>query len=72
MPGSAEVRAASSRKPLERLFTTTPTWRTCSGSFGSARATRFWTSTWAVSRSVPGSNATVMDTAPSEVEDEVM
>jgi hypothetical protein len=54
------------------LFTVTPIWRTCSGRRGSARATRFWTSTWAASRSVPGWKVTVIETAPSEVDDEEM
>ena len=72
IPGSSEVSAASIRKPVDCLFTPMPAWRTCSGRRGSARVTRFCTRTWAVSRSVPGSKATVMLTAPSEVEDEVM
>ena len=52
------------------MFTVTPIWRTCSGRRGSARATRFWTSTWAVSRSVPGLKVTVTLTTPSAVEDD--
>ena len=68
---SGDVTEAIIRKPCEALATTMPVCRTASGRRGSARATRFWTRTWAVSRSVPGWKVTVMATEPSEVEDEV-
>jgi hypothetical protein len=46
----------------------TPSRRTSSGRRGSAMETRFWTSTWAASRSVPSAKVTVSDIAPSPVE----
>jgi len=39
-----------------------------SGSLGTATATRFWTSTWAASRSVPVLKVTVIVTLPSPVD----
>lgn len=47
------------------LLVTTPIRRTTSGRPDSAAATRFWTWTWAMSRSVPSSNVTVSDMEPS-------
>ena len=49
-----------------------PRRRTSSGRRGSATATRFCTSTWALSRSVPSLKVTVSDMAPSLVEYEDM
>ena len=51
----------------EFLRTVTPSRRTSSGSRGSAIATRFCTSTWAMSRSVPSAKVTVSDSWPSPV-----
>ena len=51
----------------EFFFTVTPSRRTSSGSFGSAIATRFWTSTCAMSRSVPSAKVTVSCSLPSAV-----
>src|SRR5262245_59526882 len=45
----------------------TPIRLTSSGSFASATATRFWTSTWAVSRLVPSSKVTSRFICPSLV-----
>ena len=45
----------------------TPRRRTSSGSFGSACETRFWTSTCALSMSVPSLNVTVRVITPSLV-----
>ena len=45
----------------------TPSWRTSSGSRGSACATRFCTCTWAMSTSVPIRNVTVSVRTPSAV-----
>ena len=58
------VIAATIRKSVDCLVTVTPIWRTWSGRRGSASATRFWTSTCAVSISVPGWNVTVIDVSP--------
>jgi hypothetical protein len=50
------------------LFTVvTPSWRTSSGSRGSAWLTRFWTWTWARSTSVPTRKVTVRVSTPSGV-----
>ena len=49
----------------ELLRTEIPVRRTSSGKRGSASATRFCTSTWARSRSVPTSNVTVSCIVPS-------
>ena len=50
------------------LFTvTTPSWRTTAGSRGSAWETRFWTSCWALSGSVPSRKVTVSVMMPSVV-----
>jgi hypothetical protein len=51
----------------ELLRVTTPCRRTSSGSLGVATVTRFCTSTWAVSRLVPGRKVTDSVIAPSEV-----
>ncbi len=51
----------------EFLRTVTPIWRAWSGSLGRAIATRFWTSTWAMSRSVPSLKVTDSDSWPSAV-----
>ena len=45
--------------------TVTPSVRTSAGSCGVARATRFCTSTWAVSRLVPSAKVTVRVIVPS-------
>ncbi len=50
----------------------TPSRRTSSGRRGSAEATRFCTSTWALFRSVPSLKVSVMVSRPSEVDDEDM
>ncbi len=52
----------------EFLSTVMPSRRTSSGSRGSAMATRFWTRTWAVSRSVPSLKVTEIDSSPSPVD----
>ncbi len=52
----------------ELLRVVTPSRRTSSGSFGSATATRFWTSTCALSRSVPSLKVMVIETLPSPVD----
>ena len=62
--GSVVVIATTIRKSVACLVTVTPIWRTCSGSRGSAIATRFWTSTCAVSMSVPGRKVTVIVATP--------
>ena len=62
--GSVVVIAATIRKSVACLVTVTPIWRTCSGRRGSASATRFWISTWAVSMSVPGWKVTVIEVRP--------
>ena len=49
------------------FLTFTPCFWTSSGSWEVAWATRFWTSTWAVSRSVPSSNVMVRVYDPSFV-----
>ena len=56
---------------VDCFLTVIPCRRTSSGRSGSAIATRFWTMTCAVSRSVPISNVTVRVYDPSleEVED---
>ena len=54
-------------KSGEDLRTTTPMSRTCSGRRGVATATRFCTSTWALSRSAPRRKVTVMVRWPSPV-----
>src|SRR5262245_24493020 len=54
------------------LVTVTPMFRTSSGNRGWAMATRFCTSTCAVSRSVPSLNVTASDMFPSPVDCEVM
>src|SRR5215207_2308465 len=46
--------------------TVTPCRRTSSGRDGSAIESRFWTSTWALSRSVPMSNVMVSEYDPSD------
>ena len=51
----------------EFLRTVTPIRRASSGSRGSAIATRFCTSTWARSRSVPSAKVTVSASWPSPV-----
>ena len=56
----------------ELLRVVTPWRRTSSGRRGSATATRFCTSTCAVSRSVPSAKVTVIVTLPSAVEFELM
>lgn len=50
----------------ERFSTLTPVACTESGRNGSARFTRFWTCTWAVSGSVPISKNTVSENWPVE------
>src|SRR6516162_5277559 len=50
------------------LLTVTPVALTTSGSVGSAWLTRFWTSTWAMFRSVPSSKVTVRLYPPSLVD----
>ena len=52
----------------EFFFTVTPSRWTASGRRGSAMATRFWVSTWAVSRSVPSLNVTETISLPSPVD----
>jgi hypothetical protein len=52
---------------LDCFLVVTPMALTTSGSFGWAMATRFWTSTCAVSGSVPILNVTVMRSEPSFV-----
>ena len=54
------------------LRVVTPSARTESGSRGSADATRFCTSTCAVSRLVPSLNTTLIVTAPFAVDDDVI
>src|SRR5436190_1531383 len=49
----------------ERFLTVTPMARTTSGSVGSAMATRFCTSTWAMFTSVPSSKVTSREYEPS-------
>jgi hypothetical protein len=49
----------------DALRTVTPICRTSAGSTGSARATRFCTWTWAVSRLVPRAKVTVSRIVPS-------
>ena len=56
----------------EDFRTVTPMRRTSSGRRGSATATRFCTSTCAVSRSVPSAKVTVICSWPSPVACEVM
>src|SRR4029453_18036059 len=51
----------------ELLVVVTPSWRTSSGSRGSAWLTRFCTCTWAWSTSVPTRKVTVTVSTPSEV-----
>jgi len=51
-----------------RFFTVIPSRRTSSGSLGSASATRFCTSTCALSMSVPGLKVTVSTIDPSLVD----
>ena len=51
----------------ELLTVVTPRVRTSSGSRGSASATRFWTSCWALSGSVPSRKVTVSVIRPSVV-----
>ena len=64
---SGELRWITISMSGEFLRTVTPIWRTSSGSRGSAIATRFWTSTWAMSRSVPSAKVTDSDSWPSAV-----
>jgi hypothetical protein len=52
----------------EALLVTTPARCTSAGSFGSTWATRFWTWTWALSRSVPSAKVTVSVITPSAVD----
>ena len=52
---------------MDRFLVTTPMVRTTSGSRGVAMATRFCTSTWAVSGLVPTLNVTVSRIDPSLV-----
>ena len=49
------------------FFTEMPLRWTGCGRRGNASATRFWTSTWALSRLVPGLKVTVRVRPPSEV-----
>ena len=56
----------------ELFLVVTPSRRTSSGSFGSATATRFCTSTWAASRSVPSLKVMVIETLPSPVDWDAM
>ncbi len=62
---------ASSRSG-ELLRTVTPLAATSAGRCGWAVATRFWTSTWALSRSVPSLKVQVMVRRPSPVDCEDM
>jgi hypothetical protein len=59
-------------KSGEFLRTVMPVRRTSSGRRGSASATRFCTSTCALSRSVPSAKVTVSDIDPSAVDCDVM
>ena len=60
------------RKSGEDFLTVTPSRRTSSGRRDSATATRFWTSTWAASRSVPSAKVTEIASWPSPVDCEDM
>ena len=62
---SGESRWTTSSRFGLSFSVTTPTRRTTSGSRGSAAATRFWTCTCAMSRSVPNANVTVRVIDPS-------
>jgi len=64
---SGDVKWIASRKSGDDLRTVTPVERTCSGRRGSATATRFWTSTCALLRSVPSLNVIVSVIVPSVV-----
>ena len=55
----------ASRMSADRFLVVTPMARTTSGSDGSAMATRFCTSTWAMLMSVPISNVTSRVYEPS-------
>ena len=65
---SGEIRWTTIIRSGEFLRTVTPSRRTSSGSRGSATATRFCTSTCALSRSVPSLKVTVIVSLPSPVD----
>ena len=54
-----EVRLTTCRMAVETLLVTTPCCATCGGNCAMAEETRFCTSTWAKSRSVPTSKVTL-------------
>ena len=58
---SGDVSEMTRMMFVDCFLTVTPWRRTSSGSCGSAIATRFCTSTWAVSRFVPISNVIVFE-----------
>ena len=64
---SGETRCTTMVKSGELLTVVTPSWRTSSGSRGSAWLTRFCTCTCARSTSVPTRKVTVRVSTPSEV-----
>ena len=53
------------------LDTTTPCWTTSEGRRGVASATLFWVCTWAMSGLVPGSNVSVIEAPPLELDVEL-
>ena len=64
---SGETRCTTMVKLGELLTVVTPSWRTSSGSRGSAWLTRFCTCTCARSTSVPTRKVTVSVSTPSDV-----
>src|SRR5206468_11410812 len=62
-----DLHSFPTRRSSDLLSVVTPTRRTSSGRRGSAIATRFWTRTCALSRSVPSRNVMVSVIWPSVV-----